>query len=318
MSARVLEVAIGLAFVFLLLSALVSSLNELLSWIFSLRAKSLSTGLSAMLQDETLKNVVYEHSLIKSLGHDDQKPSYIPSDLFTAALVHHLLDQGGGTAPGAKGADGQPAPAQDQLAVLRAGISNLPDAPAKALQALVDKGVADIDEARERIGKWFDSSMERASGAYKRRVHKIVLAAAAALSIGFNADSLRMAEAFWTDPAVRQAVVAQAVAQLVPAKADTAAAAVQHAAGKQGAVIDPKAVIAISSQIQTVTSQIEGLGLPIGWAGWTLPQTRWAWMRWVLGLLATIMAVSLGAPFWFDLLNRLVNLRSSGPKPKAG
>jgi hypothetical protein len=34
------------------------------------------------------------------------------------------------------------------------------------------------------------------------------------------------------------------------------------------------------------------------------------------GLAITVLAVSLGAPFWFDLLNKLANLRASGPKPQ--
>ncbi len=35
----------------------------------------------------------------------------------------------------------------------------------------------------------------------------------------------------------------------------------------------------------------------------------------LLGFLLTAIAVSLGAPFWFDLLRKLVNVRSSGNKP---
>ena len=34
-----------------------------------------------------------------------------------------------------------------------------------------------------------------------------------------------------------------------------------------------------------------------------------------LGFLITAFAISLGAPFWFDLLNKFINLRVSGAKP---
>jgi len=34
-----------------------------------------------------------------------------------------------------------------------------------------------------------------------------------------------------------------------------------------------------------------------------------------MGLLLTTGAVSLEAPFWFDVLNKLVNIRSSGKQP---
>lgn len=38
----------------------------------------------------------------------------------------------------------------------------------------------------------------------------------------------------------------------------------------------------------------------------------WAFVLWILGLLVTATFVSLGAPFWFDLLSRVVKLRSGG------
>ena len=35
----------------------------------------------------------------------------------------------------------------------------------------------------------------------------------------------------------------------------------------------------------------------------------------ITGLLATILAIMMGAPFWFDMLNKISNLRSTGAKP---
>ena len=35
----------------------------------------------------------------------------------------------------------------------------------------------------------------------------------------------------------------------------------------------------------------------------------------ITGLLATILAIMMGAPFWFDLLNKISNMRSTGAKP---
>ncbi|MEU7908022.1 hypothetical protein [Actinoplanes sp. NPDC049118] len=39
------------------------------------------------------------------------------------------------------------------------------------------------------------------------------------------------------------------------------------------------------------------------------------WLLKLLGLALTAAAAAIGAPFWFDLLNRLVNLRSTGRRP---
>jgi hypothetical protein len=53
--------------------------------------------------------------------------------------------------------------------------------------------------------------------------------------------------------------------------------------------------------------------LPIGWS--EFPK-RDQWLTMALGWLITAFAVSLGAPFWFDLLNKFVNVRASGKAPE--
>jgi hypothetical protein len=47
------------------------------------------------------------------------------------------------------------------------------------------------------------------------------------------------------------------------------------------------------------------------------PETATGWASKVLGLLITWLALTVGGPIWFDLLGRLVNMRNTGPKPKA-
>ncbi len=44
------------------------------------------------------------------------------------------------------------------------------------------------------------------------------------------------------------------------------------------------------------------------------PQVGQFWLTKLMGLLITASAVSLGAPFWFDMLIKLVNLRMAGAK----
>ncbi|MBS0196476.1 MAG: hypothetical protein JSR77_06940 [Planctomycetes bacterium] len=68
-------------------------------------------------------------------------------------------------------------------------------------------------------------------------------------------------------------------------------------------------------------------GLPLGWSDQRGAINAWPWLAgsgWeifrafclkIVGLLATAMAVSFGAPFWFDLLAKFTNPRLAGPKP---
>lgn len=71
-------------------------------------------------------------------------------------------------------------------------------------------------------------------------------------------------------------------------------------------------------------AQLQSLNLPIGWGsvdddhrkwpGWDFngPNGWWAQLGWHwLGWLLTTLAISLGAPFWFDLLNKFIVIRSA-------
>src|SRR5437870_4444360 len=49
-------------------------------------------------------------------------------------------------------------------------------------------------------------------------------------------------------------------------------------------------------------------GAPLAGLWWSIQK--------LVGLLLTGLALSLGAPFWFDLLSKLINLRGAGAKPK--
>lgn len=58
------------------------------------------------------------------------------------------------------------------------------------------------------------------------------------------------------------------------------------------------------------------LGLPLGWGGQPWPPSGLDLFKGVMGLFLTTLALSLGAPFWFDVLKSLGSLKASGPRPK--
>ena len=61
--------------------------------------------------------------------------------------------------------------------------------------------------------------------------------------------------------------------------------------------------------------ETEALGSVLGWKTNTMPADTLGWLERILGWTLTMIAVSLGAPFWFDILNKLVNIRNAGNKP---
>ena len=76
-----------------------------------------------------------------------------------------------------------------------------------------------------------------------------------------------------------------------------------------------------------LSAELGKIGFPIGWAytqdGWLIPQPQMcpeeknckfatgALFKAVIGWFVTAFAVMLGAPFWFDVLNRFMVVRST-------
>src|SRR6516162_218202 len=88
----VFEVAIGLAFVYMLLSLLCSTINEqVITRFLSLRANTLNKAIQNMLADPHLAEEVYANPLIQGLSpvHSGKgsKPSYIPANIFAQTVM---------------------------------------------------------------------------------------------------------------------------------------------------------------------------------------------------------------------------------------
>jgi hypothetical protein len=172
-----------------------------------------------------------------------------------------------------------------------AAVEQLPDALRKPLAVFVRDAAGDLEKFRSNLERWFDDSMDRVSGFYKRKVQVAVLAYAIVLTVTLNVDSVAFARRLWTDDLVRSAAVAAAERQQQRPDAGT-------------------------SQL---LEEVQELNLPIGWSGSdrlrAAPTGLAAWLLKLLGLAITVLALSLGAPFWFDLLSRVARLRSTGPPP---
>jgi len=91
---HVLDIALGLIFVYLLLSIICTTVNEMIAGWLRLRAKNLAEGIENLLRDEKIKDLkaeFYSHPLIKSLSKEGEHPSYIPPRTFTLAFLDILV-----------------------------------------------------------------------------------------------------------------------------------------------------------------------------------------------------------------------------------
>lgn len=301
-----LEVAIGLVFLFFLLSLIASGINELLARVLSWRAKFLEEGIRNLLDDpggNNLAKEVLEHPLVRGLQRHGapsdptsrREPSYIPAKTFVAALFGTL----------APAPEGNTTATRDLVAEAAAAVSKIENPHVRtSLLTLLDDTRHDLDAFRTRVEEWYDGVMERVGGWYKRYIQRVLLVVSLVLAFALNADSFQVAKTLWNNDAVRTAVVTQAdqVAKMNPT--GTPEQRLERGAAE--------------------VNKVQTLNLPIGWSTEKgdprHPPRLLSWsMLWkVLGIALTGFAVSLGAPFWFDLLGRATRLRSSGAKPGSG
>ena len=156
-----------------------------------------------------------------------------------------------------------------------------PNNPTRGLLiSLVDKADPTIEDLRERLAEWFDAGMDRVAGWYKRQVKYFLIGVAAVVTVAVNADSIRIVEQLWQDDALRAAI---------------AAAAEQAVA---------------NGDLSSVDERTQLRGFPIGYPD-PFPSITF---QMIVGWLLTIAAISLGAPFWFDLLSKISHLRASGTR----
>ena len=328
-----LDIAIGLIFVFLVLSLIVTAINEWIAQAAALRSKTLKEGIRQLLSDDSgdLADKLYQHPLIKSLAHQGRfdrlirrpaAPSYISGRLFSAALLD--LVAGTGTAGQTR-----------TVAEVRAALAKLPDSPSKEQLLAVLNAVDDQTvPARQAIETWFDDAMDRVSGQYKRRIQIVTIVLAFLITILVNADSFVLTDHLVRNPATLAAIVALAQETAddpflaTPVADETGGFTPDASAGgvdtpQEGSAATPVAGTATDEttltpdqrkRIAQLVEQTRTLQLPLGWA--RAPDDPSEWGAKVLGLVLTAAAVSLGAPFWFDMLSKVVRIRTTGPSPE--
>lgn len=208
------------------------------------------------------------------------------------------------------------------IADIQNAVQNLPPSHIRdtLLSSLTEAG-NDLDKLRTSIATWFDDAMDRLSGAYKRQLKWISMLIGLVVAIAFNADSFNVATTLWSDQDRRASVVAMAtqVAQESAAKAPESVDATKlQAALKQSEDRLRSLPIGWNCVVQRATAPAPATQEPVTLGYWECAKTKLptVTLLQVFGWMLTAAALTLGAPFWFDLLQKFVNLRGAGGKPK--
>lgn len=298
-----LDVIVGLIFVYLLLAIMCSSINEWIAGLFKLRSATLTQGIRQLLDQQAGAQDAQAAAPAGQAGAQAAQAEEVQPDLnwllrkFNAHPLITGMKLPGGRLPSYLPSRTfatalidivtKPEADRDRFASLEDGIAALPDGDVKnALEALVRNASGDLAAAQKNIEDWFDDTMDQVSGWYKRKAALITLGLAAALTLGTNADTIAIVRNLWTNPTVRAELVEDA-------KKQTGTTATNS---------------------QDILDKIGGVLPSWDWGKFS-QQGPGEWSERVLGWILTIAAVSLGAPFWFDILGKLANLRNAGQKP---
>lgn len=308
----VLEVAIGVVFVFLLVSILCSAVREGIEAFLKTRAAFLERGIRKLLGDpngQGLAHDIYTHPLVAGMYKDEYEakihsprrwwlarghdlPSYIAPRHFALALLDIAARGPIGTDQNA-GAQAPPL----SLATIKSNLATLPPDLQRVVLTAIDTAEGDLNAARASIETWYDDAMDRVSSWYKRSTQGILFLIGLVFAVAANVDTVTITRFLSHDAAAREAIVARAQV----AVADTGYL--------HRTYLDAK-------------KDLEALQLPIGWStpdSTTLAHRTWpepTWPERILGWIVTALAVTMGAPFWFDLLNKVTAIRSA-VKPDA-
>ncbi len=236
-------------------------------------------------------------------------PSYISARSFGDAVVGLVM-------PDASG--------QTTMGEIQVALGRLPSSMGTlktSLQSLAVNAGGDMAKFRTSIEHWYDDHMDRVSGWYKRRTAWITLGAGVILVLLLNINAVTVGRALYSDSATRSAVATVAT-QGNPCPASSGSQQAQ-AQTQQNCL----------AGLEKRVSDVAQAGLPLGWGtvpaclaqqcGWleqhgiTTPGdgSPWQVILALIGFLATIVALTPGAQFWFGLVVKLNSLRSSGPPP---
>lgn len=317
-----LDFLISLCLIFALYAGLVSSVHELISQALEMRGRVLFEGVASLMGelndsgrlqrwlgqverlvksngDKTsatpLTSLLFAHPLVDSLSQPGSKPSYLDAGCFADTLLNLLQDP-----------------------AFRAQIDNTRFG--KLLAALRAQAGDDAARFKALIETQYDRVMDRVGGWYRRRAKAAMFAISLILAVVLNVDALHVVGHLQNNP--------QLTADLVELAGKTEVA-VQFALPDNPAdATTAQDIEGLRQQVKALTdelNQFQSLQLPIGWKlrydhcqlicdVALLPNQQTP----LLGWLITALAGSLGAPFWFDMIAKLLPLKGKpSPKPSA-
>ena len=304
----IIDIIIGLSFLYFLLGLITSSLNELIQTRLNSRSKELHKAILNFLDRDwdAIADKVIKSPYVRSISKTPDKfPSYIPSNSFAQGIIDVI-----------KGAEDLPETIPEIRKQIRDSEIIKGDAETWLL-GMLDQSYDKVQDLYANIERSYNEAMERVSEWYGKKAKTTILLLGIATSVLLNIDTVNITQTLWKNKEMARTLSSMVAGSMENIEKDGNGFEIKDDKGKLLYSVENEQ----SENISHVVAQIGELPIPLGWSSDSFvffKESGWYWT--LLSMLAgwgiTAMAIFLGAPFWFDLLSKVVNLRGSGGKPK--
>lgn len=314
---RTIATAFGLAAIYLFFSVVVSAIVEFIASLAALRARSLEQGLANMLT-KPLADSIRSHPLLASVTSASgtrffkwkQPPAFLHSGLFADAFLARVETLRASADRTAAELD-----KAYQVFVAQLGPTDSRTAAEieQRLRGILDAVTKDARGARRAVEEWFNAGMDHVRNAYRRQAKVITRVVTLALVLALNIDAVAMTRTLWNDPVARQHALelGKVAREACAPAAATPPAPAPNAAAPAAPPADCEQLLA--SITDTSTSS---LIMPLGWSSGRWHDAKESPWLIILGLVLSLAAIGLGAPFWYDVLRRWApGLHEAKPPP---
>jgi hypothetical protein len=314
-NSQIIDVGIGLALMYLFQSILVSGINELIVAATSYRGKVLKRFLNLALKDKDEKNSLvdklFSSPYIINLRKKGKYPPEITSRNFADA-VFEMINRN----------DFSTAAVSEKIA---SNLKTLPDSNFKHILIIKFEEVnGNIELFKHSVEDWYNDYMNKVTHWYKSKMSGFILLFSFIITVAMNVDSFRVMNELWKNAKLRESVVS--MSEDITKQEYQNYLATATATDSLDIALDK-----VSSNYQ----KLHMLDFPITWdyeykikngnASTISKFSLWEKINWsyqqftlekILGFIITTMAVSIGAPIWFDILKKLVGMKQQVVKLK--
>jgi hypothetical protein len=263
-----LDLIIGLAFIYFLLSIVCLSLQELKANLFNERSKNLEKWIKDTFNDKAnnsrLGDKIWKNVMIDGLTQSNRSVSYIPKEIFVSVLLDEIYY---GSDDSNQGRNKDSIIENDEQVLERLKspydfhslsdaiehpLVGLPKPFQRVVRQVYSESHENLETFRMRLERWFLMAMERNSGTYKKHAQRWTLGFAIAVTIGINVDSIKLASHFYDNPGEAKRIADRAELYL-------------QSNNSNSAQLDEKELKKTVEAIQADIKRLDGLKLPLGW-----------------------------------------------------